>query len=276
MWVYIWNLELKNAYIGELYPESIELDKSSISLATIWQTVQLTATVWPEDAPNKSVTWSSDDTSIATVSTTWLVTCVTPWECTITATTVNGLTATCSVIQSRLPAEYQEVEYIESPWSPWINTQYAPTTTSKAEIKFNVLSKISWGELWIFAMYNGQCRWRAWFESNGSASTGYWFSYSPSLQLNTLTVASWQTTGRYNQSSAYMYLFAQNDYWSTSNLNHWEQQLYYCKIWTGDVLQRDFVPCYRKADWVIWLYDLVNDVFYTNSWSWTFNKGSDV
>lgn len=101
--------ELKNAYIWELLPTSITLDKSSISLTTVWQTEQLTATVEPEDAPRKTVTWSSDDTSIATVSSSWLVTCVTPWTCTITATTVNGLTASCEV---------------SSGWVPWANTLF--------------------------------------------------------------------------------------------------------------------------------------------------------
>jgi hypothetical protein len=38
----------------------------------------------------------------------------------------------------------------------------------------------------------------------------------------------------------------------------------------------DFVPCYRIADSVIGMYDVVNDVFYTNNGSGTFSKGSDV
>lgn len=108
--------ELKNAYIWIPFPESIVLDKSSITLTTIWQTEQLTATIEPTISDH-SITWSSDDTTVATVSTTGLVTCVTPWTCTITATTVNGLTASCSVAQSRLPSAYQEVEYIESSWT---------------------------------------------------------------------------------------------------------------------------------------------------------------
>ena len=115
--------ELKNAYIGELLPTGITLDKSSISLYTVWQTEQLTATVEPSDAPNKTVTWSSDDTTVATVDTTGLVTCVNPWDCTITATTVNWLTATCSVGQW---------------WTPWVNTYaYYPLTTDANDATAN-------------------------------------------------------------------------------------------------------------------------------------------
>jgi len=96
MSTYIWSTEITNAYIWIPFPESITLDKSSISLTTVGQTEQLTATIEPT-VSDKTITWSSDDTTVATVSTTGLVTCVTPWTCTITATTVNGLTASCSV-----------------------------------------------------------------------------------------------------------------------------------------------------------------------------------
>lgn len=86
--------ELQNAYIGEWVDvTSLTLDKSSITLTTVWQTEQITATTVPAWA---TVNWSSSDTTVATVSSSWLVTCVTPWECTITAESY-GVTATCEV-----------------------------------------------------------------------------------------------------------------------------------------------------------------------------------
>ena len=75
---------------------AITLNKSSISLTTAGQTSQLPATLTPSWSTS-TVSWSSSNTSIARVSSSWLVTCVTPWSCTITATTNNWLTATCSV-----------------------------------------------------------------------------------------------------------------------------------------------------------------------------------
>ena len=39
---------------------------------------------------------------------------------------------------------------------------------------------------------------------------------------------------------------------------------------------RDFVPCYRKSDSVIGLYELYTGTFYTNDGTGTFTKGSDV
>lgn len=46
----------------------VVLDKSSINLSEIGSSIQLTATVEPEDASNKSVKWSSSDTKVVIVS----------------------------------------------------------------------------------------------------------------------------------------------------------------------------------------------------------------
>ena len=63
--------------------------------------LELTATVAPEDATNKSVTWSSSDDTVATVSATGEVTAVGAGSATITVTTVDGsFTATCAVTVS--------------------------------------------------------------------------------------------------------------------------------------------------------------------------------
>ena len=62
-------------------------------------TGQLTVTATPANAFNANVTWTSSDTSVATVNANGLVTAVDPGTCTITATTTDGsgLTATCEV-----------------------------------------------------------------------------------------------------------------------------------------------------------------------------------
>ena len=62
------------------------------------KTVQLTATVNPNTANiNKGVTWKSNDTSIATVSQSGVVTGVKNGSTTITATTGNGKSTTCTI-----------------------------------------------------------------------------------------------------------------------------------------------------------------------------------
>lgn len=76
---------------------SIELGQASAEM-TEGETLQLTATVLPEDATDKSVTWSTSDENVATVD-DGLVTAVAPGTATITATTADGsnLSASCTV-----------------------------------------------------------------------------------------------------------------------------------------------------------------------------------
>ena len=62
------------------------------------KTAQLTATVRPGNATDKTVTWESDAKGVATVSSTGLVTAVSVGTATITAKVANGQTATCKVI----------------------------------------------------------------------------------------------------------------------------------------------------------------------------------
>ncbi len=75
--------------------ESVTLDKSSLEL-TEGETATLTATVKPDNATNKTVTWSSDKTSVATVDANGKVTAVAEGTATITAK-AGDKTATCSV-----------------------------------------------------------------------------------------------------------------------------------------------------------------------------------
>ncbi len=74
----------------------IKLNKSSTTLKPA-DTLQLTATITPNNATNKTVTWSSADQLVATVDTNGLVTAVGVGKTVITATTSNGKTATCTV-----------------------------------------------------------------------------------------------------------------------------------------------------------------------------------
>jgi len=75
----------------------VSLNVSSASVA-VGSTRQLSATITPSNATNKAVTWSSSDTSIATVSDTGIVRAIKKGNATITVTTVDGAkTATCAV-----------------------------------------------------------------------------------------------------------------------------------------------------------------------------------
>lgn len=74
------------------------LDKSAITLTSLGETCQLTATVQPEDASNKVVRWTSANSTIAYVSNSGSVVAVGEGETVVMATTVDGgFLATCKV-----------------------------------------------------------------------------------------------------------------------------------------------------------------------------------
>ena len=81
--------------VGELVT-NVKLSRTSFSINTGSQT-SLTATIEPSNATNKSVTWSSSNTNVATVDNYGNIT---TWEAgyaTITAAAENGVSASCYV-----------------------------------------------------------------------------------------------------------------------------------------------------------------------------------
>ena len=83
-------------------PKTITLSASSIAL-TRGKSTQLTATVAPTSAVNKSITWNSDNEAVATVDQSGLVTAVGKGSCNITVKSVDGYAKTvCPVTVSVL------------------------------------------------------------------------------------------------------------------------------------------------------------------------------
>ena len=94
---YDWrNFNIKELPI--IFSTSIVLNKTSASLKAN-ETLTLVATVLPENATDKSVTWKSSNEAVATVDANGMVTAVAVGEATITATTADGsnLSASCKV-----------------------------------------------------------------------------------------------------------------------------------------------------------------------------------
>lgn len=85
-WDLYWDVEVLPA---DVKVTSISLNSSSLSVA-VGATKQLTATVLPSNATNKSVTWSSNNTSVATVTSSGNVTGKSDGTATITCTANDG------------------------------------------------------------------------------------------------------------------------------------------------------------------------------------------
>lgn len=90
-----------SCFSGMNIVEMIEAKNISISNNTLVlhtnENQQLTATVTPDEALDKSVSWHSSNEAIATVDANGNITAVSAGKTQITAETSNGLTATCDV-----------------------------------------------------------------------------------------------------------------------------------------------------------------------------------
>ena len=181
-----------------------------------------------------------------------------------------------------LPWTYQKVEYIQSSWTQKIDTWYTITSNMKIECDYSTIG--SWNDNVVF----WTTIWSWWWTSptvfnssgtlhctNGSGSNTF-SSYTTDtrhiLELSSSSVKLDSSTISWSPSFNTSYkitLFAWNSKYGSI-------RFYACKIYTGTTLQREFIPCYRKSDSVIWMYDLVNNQFYTNAGSWTFTKWPDV
>lgn len=197
---------------------------------------------------------------------------------------------------NRLPEAYQAVEYIQSSWTQWIDTGLNAWIWYRINMKIYTSSNsitdqtiIGWNNntntetiyCWLNynSSYNSIYRWynSQWFDANNTIAV--WNTYeiesiirnwTQKLTVNWTVKFTWSLSLSWTWTN-HMSIFSRR--WSNFALI----KLYSMQIYnSSDTLIRDFVPCYRKSDNVIWLYDTANNQFYTNAWTWTFTKWSNV
>lgn len=198
-----------------------------------------------------------------------------------------------------IPSDYQEVEWIWSSWTQRIDTWVRPNNVNywfECKTQFTALSW-DWNvmNLWWTSVDDNRYWWwgygariQVWHPMNWSSAfsyvtgsidtstiytSSYNYNWNKSFILNDVTKTSSLMTGSYTYNTNWN-IFCQAYSWAYARFGSFN--LYYMKIYSWTTLIRDFVPCYRKSDNVIWLYDTVNSVFYTNNWSWTFTKWGNV
>ena len=213
---------------------------------------------------------------------------------------------TCEeIIKYILPSKYQKVEYIESTGTQYINTGLIgkPGYTLDTTVSFTSLAT---GSYQYFAgySYTGSDD-RVYFVRLGNTTRTLGYTYG-SVNSDTANLVNLEKNVFYNiksvmkESKQEMYVDGKSI--GTSNygtLSYDEENPKYIYMFTSqyvngtnggtsaickeakwydenDNLVRDFVPCYRKTDGVVGMYDLVTGIFYTNSGSGTFGKGNDV
>lgn len=206
--------------------------------------------------------------------------------------------------KSIIPDEYQEVEYIVSNGrNCCINTGIYPDRED-FEVNFVFLNATSYSnDAYIFGTSASSSSPRLTIKL--SATAGYYYVYINNNSWTAQTVGGWNlwlntkhdvtikanranwtfnfkvwsvdTTVSYNPNVAYntpiRFFCYQSD---TSTIWAGDMKVYRFKLKNSWILVRDMIPCYRKSDWTIWMYDIVNDVFYSNVNSWTLWEWNDI
>jgi len=198
--------------------------------------------------------------------------------------------------KARLPSEYQEVWYIESTGTQYIDTSYAPNRY--IEIYFSYKSSAIQVDKFIFGVnpyYIGpgfdnqflQLYCDSTIQKNLQIGTVSFYIPNDTIRHdvfisnNTIIFdgeANPIRTANIDSITSAICIFARTYGNRASSCS-----IYSFEIFNNDGIVRDYIPCYRKLDGVIGMYDLCGSIcpltytpFYINSGTGTFTKGADV
>jgi len=196
-----------------------------------------------------------------------------------------------NILWYKVPDGYRKVEYLESnDGTSYILTDILPTDTIKAELKFRMNSthRTPGGIFGAFPS-NGN-RFQIYGASSsialgiGGGYNGINYKYSLSTSTHVVIldgknrrvsldgVLQEATTGTYSSPVGRnkLALFASNQ---DSGKIPDNSKIYFVRIWDDDRLTHHFTPVVRNSDDKPGMYDLVNDVFYTNAGTGEFTYG---
>ena len=226
-------------------------------------------------------------------------------KCYLIATEPSGIVRKCrliannirrSLITNRLPYEYQEVEWIEgNSTNFYLDTGVKMDLTKETYIEGKFLIPSSGSRRFIFGSYSGTYnvnietrtdnRLRLYMGADRSVSTGSisintpeisTFSYNPNTNTATTTYGQIVASDVYdykNEQSNNVSLFTDTRKDGSPFIGI---RVYYYKHIENGNEKCHLIPCYRKSDNVIGMYDLISKTFKINELSGTFTKGNDV
>ena len=213
----------------------------------------------------------------------------------------NSTIDTVEITNINIPTEYQRVEFISSTGTQYIDTGVSPSTyNGDYEVEIKEKHSANSSNMYIIgtsaASTNEGSRANIRINSGGTVCNAFAnnSTNTSTTQVNQsmlndsinsirYTVSTTNTTRELeingNSSSSTTEFISV----STSNFKlfgltsgQYVGNIYEAKIYGKNDLVRSFVPCYRKSDGEIGLYDTVNNVFYTNIGTGTFSKGENI
>lgn len=184
-----------------------------------------------------------------------------------------------------LPSGYKRLEYIQSSGTQYIDTGIIGSYDTRVTADFEILS-IGSGTVFVFgSQANNNVRYclgitsasvfrsdyGTEYISGPSAATGTKYTADKNRNVCTINGTAINSNAQTFTGTTNIYLFAR----SYSSLSYANLKMYGCKIYSNDVLVRDFIPC-KNASGVAGMWDDVNSVFYGNAGSGTFTAGLEI
>lgn len=185
-----------------------------------------------------------------------------------------------------LPSGYTQVDYITANGSQYIDTGVKLNPGLFYDITFKYASSLGGGNSGICGRYTADNTIIAQYQFGNKIAIVYGTSENKiSHELTTdlrdkhnIKVIDYKlyidneyitenTNAVLGETEEPFYLFRQSSLYGEGNI-------YSCKLYNNNTLIRDFIPCYRNSDNEVGLYDLVNDVFYTNDGEGSFTFGN--
>ncbi|WP_298016616.1 hypothetical protein [uncultured Dysosmobacter sp.] len=183
----------------------------------------------------------------------------------------------------RLPDGYQQVEYIQSSGTQYIDSGVIPNANTKTVMDFQLVSPASANEC-IFGV-NGQYSFRWYgtnkcFRSNGAENANFPTTISSTDRhivekepLICTIDGSNSVSNTLGTVTMHMYIFAQKG--ASSAANYAKVRCFIMGIYDNGTRIRHYIPCINP-DGAAGLYDLVNSTFYPNAGTGEFTAGPEV
>ncbi len=175
---------------------------------------------------------------------------------------------------SRLPAEYQEVEWVQIvnnenvEITSAVHTDIKWSDATKIKAKIQNVNSTNENDI-IFCAWSSATAKAAPYIATRTSKASNMYGYASGLtgySVSPNNVAATDTN--VNEFEFNFTHTATTDIcfggWYDSTFTH-PHKWYYVEIYNGDTLFGNFIPCYRKADNVNGFYDLISGTFYTDS-----------
>lgn len=200
-----------------------------------------------------------------------------------------------------LPAEYQEVEYLESTGSQRINTKYLPKKNTRLEIDLSFSGTFKTGTSGTNAFVHsasgndqfsvnfgaGSAQGNAlflWFDKSQAAG-GSIFSLGITDKLRTNRNTMIYDAGNFSygtakKTAAVKTADHQNPFYifgsSSKPFDRYNMKVYHLKLYESGELVAEYIPCYRISDGKTGMYNVVDRFFAPVIGTAEFNIGAEV